>query len=550
MKKYILYFLSCFVFGTSLYAQPNGEPPKLVVEIVIDQMRQDYLYRFWDLYGDDGFKRIVGAGFNFANTHYNYFPTYTAAGHACIGTGAVPSVHGIVGNDWIENETGKRMYCSRDWSVQGVGTDTDAGKMSPRNMKATTFGDEMRLASNFQSKVFGVSMKDRGAIMTSGHFAKAFWFHETESNFITSTYYMDELPQWVKDFNAQNLTDSFLNETWDTSVPTEILDKYTEKDNSRFEGKFRGKSEPVFPYNLKELRKENNNKLILSTPYGNTIALEFAKALIQNEKLGSFETGYPNVLTLSLSSTDYIGHLFGIRSMEVADTYIRLDKELGDFLNFLDTQTGEGQYVLVLSADHGGADNTGFLTSNGYEANRFQGSLVEKDLKEYLKNKYGEDLMTGYINLQIYLNEKRIDSLGLSKKDIVEDIEQFLRFKPGVHKVFSSESVSKGLVSDDILKMYMNGYYSSRSGDVFIMLKSGWMDMYWQETGTTHGSVFSYDTHVPLLFYGKNIPKGTVYDRTTPAQIASTLSALIGISPPSGCVSEPLIKYFGKSITD
>lgn len=545
MKKSWYLFAFCMVFIFSVQGQPNYPQPKLIVNIVVDQMRQDYLYRFWDLYGENGFKKLVQGGYNFANTHYDYYPTYTAAGHASIGTGATPSVHGVVANDWIENETGERMYCSRDWGVKGVGTNTDAGKMSPKNMGTTTYGDELRLATNFRSRVFGISLKDRGAIMTSGHFANAaYWFHEKESNFISSTYYMDDLPEWVKEFNDRKLTDQYLDLIWEPVLPMSQLLKYTDEDDSPYEGKFKGVRNPTFPYDLKAIRKDNGNKLILSTPYGNTIAFKFAEALIFNEKLGATSSNVPDVLTLSLSSPDYIGHLFGIRSMEVADAYVRLDQELGDFIKLLEKQVGEKEFVIVLTADHGGADNSGYLQSKGYDVGRFNYHTPSKELREFLSEKYGEDIMIGYINLQVYLDHEKMGRLGLDKQEVVSTIQSFMKYQPGVGKVFSSAAIAQGLVSDAMTQKYMNGYHPDRSGDVFITLKPGWLDMFWQETGTTHGSIFAYDTHVPLLFYGKNIPYGFTYDRTDPSQIAATLSALIGIVPPSGCIAQPLTSYF------
>lgn len=545
MLKRIFFLTFVILFSHHLFSQPYQKPPKLIVKVVVDQMRQDYLYRYWDLYSEDGFKKLVRYGYNFANTHYSYYPTFTAAGHACIGTGAVPAVHGVVANSWIERTSGERMYCSRDWGVKGVGTDSDAGRMSPKNMKTTTFGDELKLATNFRSKVYGISMKDRGAIMASGHYANAaYWFHEKESNFISSTYYMNELPIWVENFNAQNRVDYYLNKTWSPSISIQALEKYSEIDNSKHEGVFKGKDHPVFPYHLKNLREKNGDRIVLTTPYGNSIAFEFAKELIQHENLGRNESGVTDLLTLSLSSTDYIGHFFGIRSVEIADTYLRLDKELGAFISMLEDKIGEDEFVIVLSSDHGGADNSGYLTSKGYEVGRFDNQIVRKDLRDYLKNKYETDLIEHFANLQIYLNEKNMAKHQIDRVEVIEEIKSYLKFKEGVFKVFSADLLSNGQVTDPILHNYMQGYHEHRSGDVFVVLEPGWLDMGWQETGTTHGSVFSYDTHIPMLFYGKNIPHGHSYTRTNPNQIASTLSAMMGIAMPSGCVSEPLTPFF------
>lgn len=548
MKRRIIGALLIWVMTcVQLSAQSYYQKPKLIVNIVVDQMRQDYLYRFWDLYGNEGFKKLVNGGYNFANTHYSYYPTYTAAGHANVSTGATPSVHGIVGNDWYENATGEKMYCTRDWSVKGVGTETSSGQMSPKNLKTSTFGDELRLANNYRTRVFGISMKDRGAILCAGHLADAaYWFQGDESNFITSTYYMKDLPGWVKDFNNRKLTDKYLNQTWNPILSTRTLEKYTDVDDNPFEGKFAGKSSPTFPYNLKDLRKDNGNELILTTPFGNTLAFDFAEALIKNEKLGKSGSGVPDVLYLSLSSTDYIGHFFGIRSMEVADTYLRLDRDLASFIKLLENQVGRGEFMIVLTADHAAADNPAYMTSKRFATGLFRNNLIKVDLRQHLEQKFGHDLIEGYKNLQIYLNKSLIAEQGINEDEVKKEIYNFMRFKPGVQKVFNADILAQGNQTDDIMKLYMRGYSADRCGDVYIMLLPGWIGMDWQEIGTTHGSPYTYDTHVPLLFYGKNIPKGFTYDKTSVSQLAATLSSLMGIVPPNGCTVEPLIDYFTK----
>ncbi len=548
MKRGLIGGLFLFIFtcvegmAQSYYAQP-----KLIVNIVVDQMRQDYLYRFWDLYGNEGFRKLVNDGYNFANTHYSYYPTYTAAGHANVSTGATPSVHGIVGNDWYENATGEKMYCTRDKSVNGVGTETSSGQMSPKNLKASTFGDELRLANNYRSRVFGISMKDRGAILCAGHLADAaYWFQGEESNFITSTYYMNDLPGWVKDFNKRKQVDKYLNQTWNPVLSTKTLEKYTDADNNPFEGKFAGKTTPTFPYNLKDLRKDNGNELILTTPFGNSLAFDFAESLIKNEKLGKSGSGVPDVLYLSLSSTDYIGHFFGIRSMEIADTYLRLDKDLASFIKLLENQVGRGEFMIVLTADHAAADNPAYMTSKKYTSGLFNNNLVKVGLRERLEQKFGHDVIDGYKNLQIYLNKSVMSEHDIDEAEVKKEIYDFMRFQPGVQKVFNADILAQGNQTDDIMKLYMRGYSADRCGDVYIMLLPGWIDMDWSDVGTTHGSPYSYDTHVPLLFYGKNIPKGHTYEQTSVSQIAPTLSALIGIVRPNGCTVESLMKFFGK----
>ena len=543
----ILLFAWINLIPKVLLSQPNTDPPKIIVNIVVDQMKQDYLYRFWDLFGEDGFKKVINGGYNFANVHFNYFPTYTAAGHANISTGAVPAINGIVANDWIENQSGDKMYCVQDTSVFGIGTNTKAGQMSPKNLKASTFGDEVKLATNFRAKVFGISMKDRGAILSAGHFADAaFWFQPDELNFISSTYYMDSLPLWAKSFNDRKLGDKYLNRDWIPSVSKEILEKYTEPDNSLYENIFKGKDTPTFPYHLKELRKENGNKLIITTPFGNDILLDFAQDLIKNEHLGKNDNDVTDILYISFSSTDYIGHYFGIRAMETADTYIRLDKNIASLIKILEEQVGKDNFILTLTADHAGADNSHYLTSKNWELDIFDDNIIRKNLADFFVEKYGVNLIHQYRNLQVYLNDSLINANQLHKEEVISKAINFLKYQPGIQKVFSSEILYAGNITDEMMQMYQNGYDPTRCGDFFIILKPGWLNMGWSNKGTTHGSTYTYDTHVPLLFYGKNINQGKSYDRLTVSQIAPTLSAILGIAPPSASKAAPLVSYFGK----
>jgi predicted AlkP superfamily pyrophosphatase or phosphodiesterase len=518
--------------------------PALVVGIVIDQMRQDYLMRYWDLLCEEGFKKVIRNGYTFANAHYDYFPTYTGAGHANISTGASPSVNGIVGNEWYQKPAVKKVYCAADQSVVGVGAEGVVGQMSPKNMLTTTIGDELKTASAGVSRVFGIAIKDRGAILSAGHQANAaYWYDGASGNFITSSFYMTTLPKWVTDFNRRKLWDKYLNTLWRPSVELSKLLLVSTPDDTPYENIPKGMSKAVFPYDLKKLRTEYGPELITTVPWGNTLTFDFAKALLQNEKLGKrYST---DMLFISLSTPDYMGHFYGPRSVEIADMYLRLDKELADFIKTLEAQVGNN-FQLFITADHGVADNSQYMKDRKIPAGTLNLNTIQVDLRQYLEATFGADLLDAFKNLQIYLNKDVIAEKGLSEKAVTDSIIRFLQFQEGILRVFPSSLLDQYNVTDDIMIRYQKGYFPQRCGDIYIIPLPGWLEMSWQTKGTTHGSPYTYDTHVPIIFYGKNISSGYTHDYVTVSQIAPTLAALLGISPPNGSFAAPLLRYLLK----
>jgi predicted AlkP superfamily pyrophosphatase or phosphodiesterase len=347
------------LFSLSLHAQtdvkviPQKEntKPKLIVGIVIDQMRYDYLAKYYNKFSENGFKKLLTQGFNCKNTNYNYAPTYTGPGHASIYTGTTPSFHGIIGNDWFVIDSGRVIYVTDDPTVQTVGSaSTKAGKMSPHNMLASTIGDELRLYSNLKSKVISVSLKDRAAILPGGHLSNgSYWFDSGSGNFITSTFYKKELPQWVTDFNVQHLSDKYLSQPWNTLLP---IEQYTEsaEDDNHYEGLYKGETKPVFPHNLPAMFSKTDYEVLLSTPFGNTIVKDIALAALKSENLGKGDN--TDFLAISFSSTDYIGHMMGPQSIELEDTYLRLDRDLAEIITYLEKKYGKDNFLLFLTADH------------------------------------------------------------------------------------------------------------------------------------------------------------------------------------------------------
>ncbi len=511
--------------------------PKLVVGIVVDQMRWDFLYRYYNRYGSNGFKRLLGEGFSCDNTFIPYTPTVTAAGHTCIYTGSVPAIHGIVGNDWYDKLAQKKTYCSEDNSVTTVGNEGNSGKQSPKNMLVTTIGDEIRLATNFRSKVIGVALKDRGSILPAGHSANAaYWYDVTTGNWITSTYYMASLPKWVSDYNAKKAVEKFYEQGWNTLYP---IDTYTQStaDEKDYENKPFGTEQTKFPYKLSKFEGKNYQP-IAATPFGNSMTLEVAEAALDNEQLG--KGSETDMLCVSLSSTDYVGHSFGPNSLETEDTYLRLDKDLAAFITYLDEKVGKGQYTLFLSADHGVAHVPGFMQENKLPGGLFSEHELVKSLNTKLKEQFGLDkLVTNVMNYQIHLNHAAIDSAHADEKAIINTIIKYTEQNEAVSRVFSLKDIAITALNSKEKDMLTNGYYPTRSGDIQIVLKPGFIEAYGNgKSGTTHGLWAPYDAHIPCVFYGWGIKQGHTNRETYMTDIAATITALLHVQMPSGCVGK------------
>lgn len=526
----------CFLSALHSFAQ-TVERPKLVVGIVIDQMRYDYIYRYWDKYGATGFKRLVNGGFFCKNANYNYVPTYTAPGHAAIYTGTTPAVNGIIANDWFDAITGKSIYCVTDNSVTSVGSDGEEGKRSPANLMTTTITDELRLATNMRSKVIGIALKDRSAVLPGGHLANAtYWYDGSNGNFISSSYYMKALPKWVKEFNQLQLPKRYLTEAWKTTLP---IDEYTESlaDDYPYETTFVGEQKPVFPHNLPALMPANGGlELIRTTPFGNSLLKDFAKEAITAENMG--RSGTTDFITISFSSTDYIGHAYGPNSVEVEDTYIRLDKDIAELLDFIDAQVGKNNALVFLTADHGASQIPRYLRDLRIPAGAFDEKQLADTLKNYVNNVYGAPLVSFLINQQIYLDHKAMEAKKLSLTEVQNKIAQFVQRLPTVMDAITANVLTTMQFTEGPKACMQRGFNAKRSGDVLVNYIPGY-GLY-HGTGTSHGSPFSYDTHVPLFFYGWTIQPGSSSEPVVIPDIAATLAMLLNIQFPSGCSGKPI----------
>ncbi|MES2734155.1 MAG: alkaline phosphatase PafA [Bacteroidota bacterium] len=551
MKKIFLSLILLSILPTNLFAQSAKKTsasaaslvdrPALVVGIVVDQMRYDFLYRYWSKYGSGGFKRLLHEGFSCENTHYNYVPTYTGPGHAAVYTGTSPATNGIIGNEWFVRAAGKATYVTDDSTVATVGSTSTAGKMSPRNLLSNTVTDELRLFSNMQSKVIGVCLKDRGSILPAGHTANAaYWFDGATGNWITSTYYMNALPQWLKDFNARKLSDKYLSEAWNLLLP---MAQYTESlaDDQPFETPFASETKAVFPHNLPQIKATSDYDLVRRTPFGNTLTLELALETLKQEQMG--KGAMTDFLALSFSSTDYVGHQFGPNSIEVEDTYLRLDKELEKLLTFLDSWVGKDQVLVFLTADHGVAPVPAYMKQVKIPAGIFDGkTAINVGLKNFLNQTLGEGYwLADYGNTQIYLNRPFIESKKLSLAEVQRKTAEFMNQQAGVAFAIAATDLPSLSAHNPTYQRLLNGYNRTRSGDVLLVLEPSWFDGDPKSKGgTTHGSSYSYDTHIPLLWYGWKIASGSTIAPVNITDIAPTVSSLLHIMEPNGNIGVPI----------
>jgi predicted AlkP superfamily pyrophosphatase or phosphodiesterase len=506
--------------------------PKLVVGIVVDQMRYDYLTRFYHRYGEDGFKRILGEGFNYENAHYNYLPTVTAVGHASIYTGTTGSQHGIIANDWYDKYAKKMIYCVDDFNYQPVGTTELNEQKSPINLLSTTVTDQLRLSQNMNGKTIAIGLKDRSAVLPGGHTSNgSYWFvGKNDGKFVTSTFYMDALPRWVNDFNNNGLAAKYLEKKWETLEPIKSYTESIEDDNS-YEGLFYDEKEPVFPHDLKSLKDKNGNyDLIKESPFGNSILVEFAKAAIVGEKLGQRE--YTDFLAMSFSSPDYIGHRYGPDSKEVEDTYLRLDLDIAELLNYLDNKMGKGNYTLFLTADHAVAPVPAYLKSLKIAAGYFDYAAFRNYVNELCEKYYGaSDLVENFSNNQVFLNRDALTKLDLDAASVSQRLADDIITYAGVSKVVTARTLQTTDFKSGIMAYIQNGYNQRLSGDIIMIPNPGMI--YKRQTGTTHGSGYSYDRHVPIMFFGKGIKNGRSREYVEIIDIAPTISNLLQISFPN-----------------
>ncbi|MBT8184416.1 MAG: alkaline phosphatase family protein [Eudoraea sp.] len=540
------------------YSQADrSKPPKLVVGIIVDQMSFEQLYKYKEKFSNGGFVRLMRDGFNYKNTQYNYIPTVTAAGHSSIYTGTTPATHGIIGNSWFRRDQNLLIGNVDDPNENLIGAEQEVNKgLSPRNLLTTTISDQLRLASNFKSKVISVSLKDRGAILPGGYLANAAYWHNWQDSpgyFVSSSYYMDKVPAWVNKFNKQEKSSSYLDNTWNTLLP---IAQYTESaaDNNGFERALAGKSSPTFPYEFNKMRERYRSanaeyQLIWVSPYGNTLLTEFAVEAIKNEALG--QDKHPDMINISYSVPDVIGHTFGPQSVEIEDIYLRLDQDIENLLNKLDELVGSGNYTLFLSSDHGAIPTASYLADKGLPTGIVPITKYRDSLADYLNKKHGrQNWIQDFSYEQVYLNRDIIKDRKLNLAEIQQDAATFLTGLKWVRVALTASDLQFKIYDSGIHEKLQNGFHPKRSGDVLMSFEPGIImnadpDISVSEIkGTTHGSGHAYDTHVPLLWYGKNIPKGASVRQVSVTDIAPSLAMFLNVQLPSGSTGEPLEELF------
>ena len=520
------------------YAQ-EAPRPRLVVGIVIDQMRYDYLQKYEKYFSEDGFKRLLKDGSNFSFAHYNYVPTYTGPGHASVYTGTTPFYHGIISNDWYVRKSKSFVNCVEDDSVRTIGETGSAGHVSPKRLMTTTISDQLKIVTNGKSRVFSISLKDRAAVLPGGHSPdQVYWYSDKNGKFITSTYYTNSLPQWVINFNQQDYVGKLFKGEWDLLLPREDYN-LSYPDQAPWEDDVFNEGKTSFPHSFSNVMNKKYD-LIRSTPFGNELLLKFAEALIQNERPGSGD--YTDFLAVSFSSTDYIGHSYGPNSVEIQDAFIRMDRQLAELLNTLDKNVGKGNYILFLTADHAVSESVEYLKSLNIPAGGFDYDDCKDSLEAFAERKFGTDkLIENFSNNQIYFNKKVLENKNLKTADVEDTFAEYLQDEfPEIFKVFSRHNLHDLSASRIPHNFILNGFNPVRSGNVEFDLRPNYLWGHSKE-GTTHGSAFPYDTHVPLLFYGWNVPAQEVNTPVYIVDIAATVCSLLGIDEPTGCIGIPII---------
>ncbi|MBK6754496.1 MAG: alkaline phosphatase family protein [Flavobacteriales bacterium] len=531
-------------------AQPPAwtTPPKLVVGIIVDQMRTDYIYRYWDNFGDGGFKRLIGEGAFCRDAHFDHVPTETGPGHATVYTGAPPGRHGIVLNERYIKGSGRIAYCVEDPDVQGVGIAGSSGQRSPRELLVTTLSDELERRTDGASRTIGLSFKDRGAILPIGRTGDgAYWFGKgPQGPWVTSTWYMEQLPKWVVDFNAEGRAAKYLQNTWEPLLPRARYHTPLEDDNP-FETPIPSASSATLPLDLRPLFQASGSTAVITyTPWANTLTTDFALAALVGEELGV--DAVPDLLAISYSATDYLSHWMGPRALEVEDMYLRLDKELARLFADLDVRVGKGQYTVFLTADHAGPDLPGFVKEMKGNADYLDEGAMEERVNAALSANLGPgDWVDTLLFGQVYLNDSLIRARKADRALVQRLTVQALLSERVIADAVTAVDLATNQYHEGVRRSLQRGYIAQRNGDVLFAAQPGCFQPYADDParGVSHGSPWNYDTHVPILFMGKGISHGEVLRRVSVEDVAPTVAMLVGMTMPNASTGQVVPEVIG-----
>ncbi len=543
---------------TSLSVSASGAADiRLVLQITVDQLRGDLPLRHMEQFGKGGFRYLQDKGVWYTNATYRHANTETIVGHSSLATGALPATHGMIGNVWLDQDTDQLVYNVEDTQYNLITADADVDKSSeidptqrvaksegrsPRALLSSTFSDELAIRYPGQSKIFGVSVKDRGAIPLAGDSGKAFWFSKAAGEFVTSSYYYDAYPQWVIEWNGSDKLDRYADNTWELLLAPERYQRSSQDDNS-WETDFPGYGR-TFPHAWGKRDSKYFTTLLTVSPAGDELTLDFAKTLLLAEGLG--QDAIPDYLSISFSSTDYVGHLFGSSSLEMEDNLLRLDRTLADLFDFIEREVGLKHTLIVLSADHGGPEAPGYLQELQQDAHyvdreQFSTEALNAGLRKTLG--LNVDLVHTYFHPYVYLDRAKVAAAGLELAATQRALAATIMAYPSVAYSFTANDIIHGLIKDNpIAAMVAANHQPKRSGDVYVVFRSQSFinDFDGLEVAATHGSVWRYDRHVPVVFAGNGLKGRTISRPVTPYDIAPTLANKLAIEVPSGAIGEPL----------
>ncbi len=555
-KSSILFALVLVVLSSPVFA---SEKPKLILQITIDQFRGDLPMRYYDRLGEGGLRYLLDQGIVYNNAHYQHANTETIVGHATLATGAQPSAHGMIGNIWFDRATGATIYNIEDPDYHlltkgaDINSDTEidptqkaatSDGRSPAAILTTTFSDELAAYTAGHAKIFGVSVKDRGAVSMAGHAGKAFWFSKAGNEFVTSNYYYDVYPEWVVDWNAQKLPEQYSGTSWELMHPIDTY-LFGDRDDQEWETELSDYGR-TFPHSFSTVDNPYFSTFLTISPVGDELTTSFAKAVVENEGLGKDDV--TDYLGVSYSSTDYVGHFFGPSSLEAEDNILRLDRTLADLFDYVDDKVGLEHTLIVLSADHGAPEAPGYLASLGIPTGYVSPDKWDKEPAiARIKNKFGISgkLIEGYDHPYLYLTNEIISDPDLDLFALEAEIAKELLAFPAVSAAIPSSALEIGEYADNpVTRAVLNNYHPARSGNVYLVFKPGWFinDLDGLTAAVVHGSPWQYDTYVPIIFAGYGLRPQTISRRVNPVDVALTLAAVVGTNTPSGASGEVLVE--------